>query len=817
MQVSENINWQKEALDLLANLFLVKQQKDFSVIYRDSVDLACKHAHADFAAIVRLEDKLTARVLYSSKNFVDGFLDAGIIGNIIDSKEIAFTTGESVGKGSEEVIVFLPVADRAFSGCFVLHLPTNFVIHEQFREFLAYAWIGLKETTMLLQTYYFIEQLSTRFNAILGTIPEGIVFVDDSGKQGWLNAPARKLLGLTDEDSSPLAIAAAMQRLRGTAVNQEAIIEQGEQLFSSPNQTIKNWEWIFGDPINLVLNVSCVPATSANITGRLWVFDDVTTISLANQQLKELNVELADKRRIADEQNKAKSDFLANMSHEIRTPMNGVIGMASLLMETQLNEEQVDFVETIRISGEALLSIINDILDFSKIESGKMDLDIQPVTISNVIEETYDLLSVKANEKGLDMLYYIDPSVPGEILGDEVRLKQILVNLVNNGLKFTNIGELLVTVNTSWHEGDWYNLEFTVKDTGIGIPKDKFHKLFELFSQVDSSSTRKHGGTGLGLAICQRLVTLMGGTIRAESEVGVGSTFTFNIHVQASRRPIKYNRDKGTRAELKDKRILILDDNKTNLKILSTQCDLWGMRSFVTTSYEDAIKEAGRSHFDLAIIDLLMPEKNGIDVSKELKAVRKDLPLILFSSAGYCPEDALGTRSMFAAILNKPVKQALIERTFIDVLSRCAPLLAVGDRTPVATVQEKSPINILVAEDNDVNQKMILRALDRLGYKADLAENGKQVLALMEKATYQLVFMDVMMPEMDGYEATKRIWQQYSGKERPVIVAMTANALAGDREKILTFGMDDYISKPFKLKDIEEKMDYWKPKLLEKL
>jgi signal transduction histidine kinase/DNA-binding response OmpR family regulator len=810
-----DINWQKEALELLKGLYTVKKATDFNVIYTEAVNLAQKCAHADAAAIVRLEDKLTARVLHATPDFIEGLIDADLIASIIDKNEIVIMPGDCIAKDADNRIIFLPVSDRAFSGCFILSVDKTFGITEAFQEFLEYSWVGLKETTMLLQTYYFIEQLSTRFTAILSTIPEAIVFVDDRGKQGWVNAAACRLLGLGQENNTPTAIAAAMQQLRNTAVNQEDIIRSAEKLFSAPNQQIKDWEWIFGDPVKKVLHVSCVPASSANITGRLWVFDDVTQISLATTQLKELNTELAAKRQLADEQNMAKSDFLANMSHEIRTPMNGVIGMASLLMNTSLDLEQMDYVETIRISGEALLSIINDILDFSKIESGKMELESHPLSINTIIEETFDLLSIKANETGLDLLYYIDPSVPTEILADGVRLKQILVNLVNNGLKFTETGEILVTVNTRSHEGDIYNIEFTVKDTGVGIPKDKFHKLFESFSQVDSSTTRKYGGTGLGLAICQRLVTLMEGTIYAESMEGKGSSFIFNIKVPVSRRTTRYNTDKNKSVSLAGKSVLILDDNKTNLKILCIQCERWGMAPVLADNYNAAMAKLKEQKFDLGVIDLLMPEKNGIEVSRMIKEAHPGLPLILFSSAGYFPQDDQDAKSLFAAIMNKPVKQSLIERIFIDALSNHSKNNV--EKRQAATPSYGSPINILVAEDNDVNQKMILRALDKLGYKADLAENGQEALGLLENKPYQLIFMDVMMPVLDGYEATREILQRYAGKERPVIIAMTANALTGDREKIMAFGMDDYISKPFKLNDVQEKLNLWMAKLLAKI
>lgn len=811
----DNVDWQSEAIDLLVGLYPIKKLRNFNTIYEQSSRLACKHAHAEAAAIVRLDDNVTARVLHQSDSFLTDFLETDVFKEVLERKEIAIMSADAIGLSNTQSVVLLPVSDRLFAGCFLLLLRHGFHISDPFLKFLDIAWLGLKETTMLVQTFFYTEQLNTRFNAILGNIPEGIVFVDETGKTGWANAPAAALLQIEESNNSPIVIANAMQSFRNKAVNQNEIIAAGTQLFSSPNQTIKNWEWIFGNPVTQVLHVSCVPAVSANIKGRLWVFDDVTAIYLADKQLKELNAELEVKRRLADEQNKAKSDFLANMSHEIRTPMNGVIGMASLLTNTNLDPEQTDYVETIRVSGEALLSIINDILDFSKIESGKMELDAHPVSINTVIEETYDLLSVKANEKGLDLLYYIDPSVPTEILTDEVRLKQILVNLVNNGLKFTEKGEVLVNVNTLNVDADTYTLEFRVTDTGIGIPENKFHKLFETFSQVDSSTTRRHGGTGLGLAICQRLVTIMGGNIMANSTVGVGSSFVFTIKAPGSRRAIKYNTGKNATAQLAGKKVLILDDNKTNLKILFTQCTIWGMLAVVTDNYEEAIAKIISEKFDLAIIDLLMPDKDGIEVSAIIKQYKKDLPIILFSSAGYFPQDDKESKSLFAAILNKPVKQTQIEKTIINVLTDYSK--SETAKKTEASIAEVSPIAILVAEDNEINQKMIMRTLQKLGFVADLTENGKQAVAMMQEKRYQLIFMDVMMPEMDGYEATTYILNNYSGKDKPIIIAMTANALTGDKEKIIAFGMDDYIGKPFKIHDVQEKIDLWMPKLLEKL
>jgi CheY-like chemotaxis protein len=428
------------------------------------------------------------------------------------------------------------------------------------------------------------------------------------------------------------------------------------------------------------------------------------------------------------------------------------------------------------------------------------------------------LLATKAAEKGLDLLYYIDPSVPREVIGDVIRLKQVLLNLVSNALKFTEKGEILVTVTTLGNEAEIFDLEFNVKDTGLGIPQDKFHKLFSVFSQVDSSTTRKYGGSGLGLAICHRLVTLMSGTIHAESEFGVGSSFIFNIKVEINRNAIHYNsKSKAQQVQLKGKKILILDDNKTNLKILRLQCEQWNMIPVVTDKYEDALREAEQPGFDLAIVDLLMPEKDGIEVAQLLSNKQPNLPIILFSSAGFIPESEAKIKDLFAAVINKPIKQSQIERTFVEVLISAARAKKHVALPEAAGPTQYSPIKILVAEDSDINQKMIMRTLDKLGFRYDLAEDGMQALSKLREQTYQLVFMDIMMPVMDGYEATRIINKEFGPKERPVIIAMTANALTGDREKIMAAGMDDYISKPFKMQEIKDKIEAWKTKLMEQL
>lgn len=779
-------------------------------------ELLKHHAHANWGAIVRIEDAITARIIYCTENKIEGFVDAELVAQIVKDDRIVTKDADSLNLDINDKLIFFPVDEPPFTGVFILAVDEAINTEKDFSEFLWNAWVGLKDIAKLILTYFRAEQFTTRFNAILGTIQEGIVFVDDSGRDGWVNAPAAKLLGIPKDNNSSMAIAAAMQVLRSTAVNKDEIEMTGRLLFSSPNKSIKDWMWLIGDPVTCALSVACVPTISENIKGRLWVFTDITPIYLATEQLKELNTELAEKRAIAEEQNKAKSDFLANMSHEIRTPMNGVIGMASLLDTTSLNVEQKEYVDTIKVSGETLLTIINDILDLSKIESGKMELESHPFKVAKVIEETYDLLGVKANEKGLDLLYYIDPHVPSEIMGDITRFRQILVNLVSNAIKFTDTGEVCITANVIGMEDDMYTLEFAVKDTGIGIPKEKYYKLFSSFSQVDASTTRKYGGTGLGLAICQKLVALMGGAIRVESEYGKGSSFIFNIMAEANRKTIHYNaKEKLTPEVLKGKKILILDDNNTNLRILHKQCEMWGMMPAITTSDKEALELVRTNKFDIAIVDMLLPDTNGIEVGKQIKEIYPNLPLILFSSAGHLPMKNADVKQLFAAVLNKPIKHGQMEEALINVFSTNTGKVVNSSENTLAN--DALPIQILVAEDDPVNRKVIAQVLKKTGYSCDIVENGRLAVNSVNSKKYQLVFMDMMMPEMDGYEAARIISEEHPGNTKPIIVALTANAFTGEKDKILTTGMDDYLTKPYKVEDLKDVILKWKNELLERL
>lgn len=821
---SREINWAKRALNFIALERQADVYEKWSSIMKKTMTDLKGLSLADRVMILRKEDELTVSMILPDADRVKEYIDPAVLNVIGDQHQpLYFNRPSEQLEGNllrlldaPVAVACLPVNEIDVQGCMILIWDHDFLFNDDFREFLEACLSRIRETVKLSRTHYSLEELRVRFNSILQAIPQSIAFIDDSGQNSWINEQAAKLFHIPGGHVSPSLLAPAMQQLRSNAINKEEILKRGQELFQSKDKKIDNWHWIYSNPETLVLSVCCTPTISQHTSGMLWVFEDITEKYLINQHLKDLNIELEEKTNLAEAQNRAKSEFLANMSHEIRTPMNGVMGMTSLLASTPLTGEQKDYIQSIRVSADSLLEIINEILDFSKIESGKLELEEHPFQIHKIIEETYDLLALRAQEKALDLLYMIDTEVPYEIIGDMTRIRQIVVNLVSNAIKFTDRGEVFTNIRVLQKEGNRYELEFSVKDTGIGIPDDKIHKLFNSFSQVDSSTTRKYGGTGLGLAISARLVEIMNGRIWLESEVGQGTTFKFTIQVIANN-AVKSFKPTRFQQMLKGKSTLIIDDNLTNLRILKAHCQQWGMDADTCESGDEGLKALAKGHYDVVVVDLLMPDKNGIEVAREIKKVY-EVPLVLFSSAGYFPGNNTEDRNLFAAILDKPIKPDYFQKVLNEILSLYPSKQKVeAPVQPVSPVREEElqKISILIAEDNVINQKIVVNAFKNIGYACDVVSNGLEVLTSLERQRYDLIFMDVQMPEMDGFEATRNVVQQY-GAERPVIIAMTAAAYEKDKLACLEAGMDDYISKPLDFDNLYNKFHLWKDKILSK-
>ncbi len=636
-----------------------------------------------------------------------------------------------------------------------------------------------------------------RFRGLAEAAPVGIFLTDASGGCTYVNDRWCAITGLTAAEAAGQGWTASLYPADRARVREawHAAVAAGEPFHlryrfvrADGSQT-----WVVG-------NAVAQRAGDGRAAGWIGTITDVTDSVLQGAELERAKSE-------AEAATRAKSLFLANMSHEIRTPLNAVIGMTTLLLDTPMSEDQRDFAQTIQASSEALLDVINDILDYSKADVGKLELERRPFDLRRVVEESLDLVTPRALERGINLAYQIADGTPEALVGDAARLRQILTNLLSNAVKFTHQGEVLVSVDSQAAGDATVGLHIAVEDSGIGIAADHLPRLFQRFTQVDPSTTRKYGGTGLGLAITKRLAELMGGRVHAESTPGRGSVFHVWVQLESAAA--------GGAAEaaflqrntpaLAGKRILIVDDNQTNRRILTRFALLWGMQPSTLPSALEALDRVRHGEvFDLAVLDMSMPDVDGLELARQLHqhAGTRQLPVVLLTSLGQRPAGTAEAGVRLAACLAKPIKAAQLFDTLVAAVGGQIRVPSPSAGRPPAAPQQ--PLRVLVAEDHPINQRVVMRLLQHLGHSADVADNGAQAIEQVSRRHYDVVLMDIQMPEIDGLQAARAIVRRRGPQGLPRIIAMTANAMPGDRNACLEAGMDGYLAKPIELRDLAD-------------
>ena len=654
--------------------------------------------------------------------------------------------------------------------------------------------------------------------ALLKSAPIAIATVDREGVILAINPAFETMFGYSPAQTighslNDLIVGEAE---RASAMELDEVVRSGRAVVT---ETVRRRS----DGQAVTVRVSAATAAGAAAGAQFVLYDDVTAVRAAEQEAR---AEIERARQIAEAGAVAKSEFLANMSHEIRTPMNGVLGMTGLLLDSPLNPEQTEFAEAIRQSGEALLAIINDILDFSKIEAGKLSIEPIPFDLRLAIDEVVELLAARAEEKGLALAFRFQPDLPSRFVADAGRIRQIVVNLAGNAIKFTQRGHVLIDITATARADGVTTVRIAVEDTGIGLTPEAKQRMFRKFSQADASTTRKYGGTGLGLAISRQLAELMGGTVGVESESGQGSTFWVVLPLPGDPNeppaPI-------AGAALTGIRTLIVDDTEVNRRILFEQLTHWSMRPAAATSAGEGLRfleeavQAG-DPFRVAIVDYLMPGADGESFGRAVRARPDltDLRLIVTTSSGQRGEGKRFQDAGFDGYFVRPVRQSHLKAALGAVLASSPavrPLITrhslVETRAPERGVESKAnpePVRkarVLLAEDNVVNQKLAVRMLEKMGCRVDVASNGADAVTMAAQVPYDLILMDCQMPELDGYQATAAIRQREGDTRHSPIVALTANAMAGDREKCLSAGMNDYLSKPVRPEELAAKLNQW--------